>query len=119
MISDLYISGWKVKRLSQVKVSGVFKPTYVAHLSDISVHKRQLNAREVLQNAKLEVTANWRMYADALESDGGDRDITEKDIMIDPDGKAYDIQRINNPHGLNHHLEIDCSRTGVEEEHDV
>lgn len=101
-IEDFYTATFTIyKRNHVVDSGGAFKPTYSVKLSGVAGLMRTLSGSEQVVNMSKGVTSTHRFYC-AVQG------ITETDVIKDANGKYYDIIFVDNVHGLNRFLTIDC-----------
>lgn len=117
MITDLFESGWTVKKNTEsVDSGGAVTDTWstdttIGTSGVISAHIRQLSRDEVISEGRPEVVATHRVYT-AVDS------ITEKHRLVSPDGEVFNVVAVDNPHELDEFLQIDVRRSEVEAEDD-
>ena len=102
-IEDFYTAKFTIYKLNNlVDSGGAFKPTYSVKASNVSGLMRLLSGSEQVVNMSKGVTSTHRFYC-AVQG------ITETNVIKDSSGKYYDILFVDNVHGLNRFLTIDCA----------
>ena len=109
-IDGIYTPGWITERNTGTNIAGIVTPAWSEQLSDVRAHVRQLSGREVSALDRRAILATHRIYTKTGQ------DIISTDRMLDPSGQIFRITNIDNPHGQDHHLQIDCTRGKDERE---
>ena len=108
MIDGTYIEGWTTERNTPTNSGGIVTEAWAQHLGTVRAHVRQQSSLDRRVNM-----ATHRIYTKIGQ------DILDTDRMLDPDGEIFRITNIDNPHGQDHHLQIDCTRAKDEREQEA
>ena len=109
MIDDLFTSGWTVQSKTQARDEGRAKKKATwSTTSSISGCMRTLGMNEQKPYGKTEVYSTHRFYTSASNA------VTDTQRLLNPDGEIYSVLYVENPHGLDEFLQVDCVRGQLE-----
>ena len=101
MIEDFYYPGFATQRKTDaVDSGGAENDIWATNLTDLEGCLRELSAKEIVANGQRGVVSSHRFYCDYAT------DITSEDKLIF-DSKTYDVKTVDNPHNIDHFLEVD------------
>ena len=112
-ISDLFTSGFVVQGYAEARDQGKAKqPGQWITRSTISGRIRLLHQSERKTFEKFTVESTHRFYCTDLTVFLE----TERQRIVDPDGKIYTVLDFDNPHNMDEFMQVECYRGQLEKE---
>jgi SPP1 family predicted phage head-tail adaptor len=102
MISDYFIPGFKIKRLTNTGDGGGSNAQTFSNVATISGRMRPLSGSEMMRNERMNYVTTHRFYCAFTNV------ISATSRIEDTNGLTYEVKLIINPMNLNEHLQVDC-----------
>ena len=80
----------------------------VANHIDLPCRRRKLKAAEVPDNGRKKQVSTHRIYC-GVSADVTENSIKSRDEIHLSDGSVFEVNTVDDPHDLGHHLEIDVT----------